>query len=120
MRKIAKQFEPSEQFENAVKELSAAMFEINSQFERVEWLAGKVREQYAQMQQAAGRFELLTEAEAAEALKIKQTQLRDLRLELHLPYIAFGNKPRYTEDHLREIAQILEVRKRRPSMQKAA
>lgn len=101
--KKPKQFEPADQIETAFAELQKAMLEARSAIDRVEWLKDRLLESVKK----ADEFNIYTEDQAAEIFGVTTRMFRDFRAQHNFPHIAFGMPPKYTLEHLQEIAAIL-------------
>ncbi len=101
--KRPKRFEPTEQIEDAFQKLQSAMLEAKAAIDRVEWLKDRLLESVKK----ADEVTIFTEAEAAEIFGVTPRLFRDARAKFNFPHIAFGMPPKYTREHLEEIAAIL-------------
>ena len=108
-----KQFETSEQIGRTLADLDAALADAAQATSRLERLRGKLAGEIAEIQQAADDLDFMSEKEFADAIGIKETLLADLRRRYELPHSVFGREPRYTREHRRRIAEILEVNSRK-------
>ena len=108
-----KQFETSEQIGRTLADLDAALADAAQATSRLERLRGKLAGEIAEIQQAADDLDFMSEKEFAAEIGIKETLLADLRRRYELPHSVFGREPRYTREHRRRIAEILEVNSRK-------
>ena len=108
-----KQFETSEQIGRTLADLDAALADAAQATSRLERLRGKLAGEIAEIQQAADDLDFMSEKEFAAEIGIKETLLADLRRRYELPHSVFGSEPRYTREHRRRIAEILEVNSRK-------
>jgi len=117
----ARQFDPDIQINKTFDDLAGGISDVRSSLDRLERLKTAMFAEYHRMADEADALEIFTEAEAATALKLEtERQLADLRRRYDLPHFTAGKFVRYTRDHIREITAILEVRRQRPAMRKAA
>ena len=108
-------------FEQTLNEIDIKVAEISAAFERLQWLRGKLAEEFEAMQAAADTFELFTEDQAAMMLQIKPDHLGSMRRNLDLPHVKLGDKVRYTKGHLNAICDTLTIGgKVKTSVRKAA
>jgi hypothetical protein len=106
--------------ETVFSDLQKAIDAERSALDRLQFLKDAAFAEFRRFQTDAERLEIFTEEQAAAKFGIKESMLADWRRRYDLPHIAFGKFPRYTKSHLIEIAQILEVRKQKTSVRRAA
>lgn len=109
MSKPIKQFDPQTMFEQTLNEVDIKVAEISAAFDRLQWLRGKLADQFEAMQAAADAFELFTEEQAAMMLQIKPDHLGSMRRNLDLPHVKLGDKVRYTKGHLNAICDAMSI-----------
>lgn len=118
---ITRQFDPATMFEQVMCQADIEAAALWATVERMRRLVPMVREQFERMQDAGDTLEICTEEQAAVVLQVEPQHLGNLRRKYGLAHMKFGDKVRYTREHLREICEFLTINKKeRAALRKAA
>ena len=120
MLKKPQQFEPSSQIVVACDELHKAMIDAQAAISRVNWLKDRLLTEVESVKADQEKFEVFTEADAAQRLKIEVSLLAALRRQYDLPHCSFGNRARYTKEQLIAICSMLEINSKGRAVYKGA
>jgi hypothetical protein len=114
MSKADPQFDALTQVTETLDRFDLLMTEAVAMVPRMQRLAAKLRDEIDGLRAERERLTFYTEPEAAAKLGITEGLLADRRRRDSLPHVEYGQgSVRYSDQHLREIAEFYEIRGRR-------